>query len=342
MSVVQSCRLAGWAALSTIGIERLILPPDARELLICVDHDANGVGERAAHVAGLRWLAEGRKVYFAKPPTPDTDFNDVLIGIKEASNVASPPTVGGSNHGAPVGELIFSWRGYHKEIGKSRVQGWRDVRAGKFPAPIESGRTRSPGFVVRSRNGKRPARAEAIAPYLTLLVSGQLPKIRIHTELRLDRTEADLACVHAAKMTRSTRRPQECDEMPATNPPRAEAMHAQDAGTPARWQDAPKTALSRLPLVIAEWPRNNGEIVRISLDRFKTFFTIDIRIWWRDANGTFKPGRAGLMLPVTHLPKLTESFVSALRRAEALGLVETAESDRSLAERPHRYRQRRR
>src|SRR5271170_5347523 len=120
-------------------------------------------------------------------------------------------------------------------------------------------------------------------------------------------------------MTRATRRPLLRDEMPATGRPRAEDMYAQDEGTPARWQDAPKTAPSGLPLVIAEWPRNSREIVHISLDRFNTF-TIDVRTWWRDANGTFKPGPAGLTLPVKHLRKLTEGLVSALRRAEALGL----------------------
>jgi len=41
--------------------------------------------------------------------------------------------------GAPSGELIRGWRGICAFTGKSRVQLWRDVSAGRFPAPIELG-----------------------------------------------------------------------------------------------------------------------------------------------------------------------------------------------------------
>lgn len=51
LSVMQACHLAGWAALSAVGLERLILPPEVRTVLICADHDANGAGERAARRA---------------------------------------------------------------------------------------------------------------------------------------------------------------------------------------------------------------------------------------------------------------------------------------------------
>ena len=39
----------------------------------------------------------------------------------------------------PVEELIPGWAGICAEIRKSRVQIWRDIRAGRFPAPIETG-----------------------------------------------------------------------------------------------------------------------------------------------------------------------------------------------------------
>jgi hypothetical protein len=79
-----------------------------------------------------------------------------------------------------------------------------------------------------------------------------------------------------------------------------------------------------LPIIIAEWPRNTGELVRISLDCFNSCFTIDIRSWWRDANGVFKPKRDGLTLAVTHLSKLADGLHKALQRAELLCLVEPA------------------
>jgi predicted DNA-binding transcriptional regulator AlpA len=39
----------------------------------------------------------------------------------------------------PSGELIRGWAGICEEVRKSRVQLWRDIRAGRFPAPIETG-----------------------------------------------------------------------------------------------------------------------------------------------------------------------------------------------------------
>jgi putative DNA primase/helicase len=80
LSVAAACSMPAWAALSAGGIKNLILPPEARHIVICADHDANGVGERAARAAGTRWIAEGRRVRVAEPPEPDTDFNDVLSG----------------------------------------------------------------------------------------------------------------------------------------------------------------------------------------------------------------------------------------------------------------------
>jgi predicted DNA-binding transcriptional regulator AlpA len=38
-----------------------------------------------------------------------------------------------------AGDLIRGWSGVCREVGKSRVQLWRDVRAGRFPSPIETG-----------------------------------------------------------------------------------------------------------------------------------------------------------------------------------------------------------
>jgi prophage regulatory protein len=40
---------------------------------------------------------------------------------------------------SPTGELIRGWEGICAEVKKSRVQLWRDIRTGRFPAPIELG-----------------------------------------------------------------------------------------------------------------------------------------------------------------------------------------------------------
>jgi putative DNA primase/helicase len=79
-SVMQCTGLPGWVALSASGIERLLLPPGARMVLIVADHDPNGIGERAAHNAARRWLREGRRVRIALPPHVGEDANDLLMG----------------------------------------------------------------------------------------------------------------------------------------------------------------------------------------------------------------------------------------------------------------------
>jgi putative DNA primase/helicase len=94
LSVIQATGLPGWAALSAGGIARLILPPEARRVLIAADNDANGVGAMAAHDAARRWLGEGRRAKIVVPPEVGCDFNDVLAGrvygrIAETSVVAA-------------------------------------------------------------------------------------------------------------------------------------------------------------------------------------------------------------------------------------------------------------
>ena len=70
---------AGCAALSEIGIRRLILPSTARRVRIFADHDELGQGLAAAREAGRRWLAEGRAVAVSISPTVGEDANDVWL-----------------------------------------------------------------------------------------------------------------------------------------------------------------------------------------------------------------------------------------------------------------------
>jgi putative DNA primase/helicase len=82
---MQATGLPGWAALSAIGIERLILPTDLRDVLIAVDRDPNGIGERAARVAGRRWLAEGRRVRLLIPHVIGADLADLIGEARHAA-----------------------------------------------------------------------------------------------------------------------------------------------------------------------------------------------------------------------------------------------------------------
>lgn len=79
LSVLSSTGIPTWAALSTGGMRALILPDDAREVLIAADNDAPGL--EAAGAAADRWEAEGRKVRIAVPPVAGMDFNDCLAEV---------------------------------------------------------------------------------------------------------------------------------------------------------------------------------------------------------------------------------------------------------------------
>lgn len=84
LSVMLATGLPTWAALSAGGIEGLTLPalPLAAEVTIAADNDPSGRGQAAADKAAARFTAEGRRVRICMPPTPGSDFNDVLT--KEA------------------------------------------------------------------------------------------------------------------------------------------------------------------------------------------------------------------------------------------------------------------
>jgi hypothetical protein len=78
LSVMLSTGLPGWAALSASGIKRLILPSEARYIVIVADNDQNRTGQRAALEAAWRFRREGRRVRIVMPPVPG-DFNDCLL-----------------------------------------------------------------------------------------------------------------------------------------------------------------------------------------------------------------------------------------------------------------------
>jgi hypothetical protein len=69
-----------WAALSAVGMERIVLPalPLAREVFILADNDTRGRGLAAARILARDLVFEGRTVRIALPETTGTDWADVL------------------------------------------------------------------------------------------------------------------------------------------------------------------------------------------------------------------------------------------------------------------------
>lgn len=80
LAVMTACPdLPVWATLSTSHLEQVVLPPEARQVIILADHDSSGAGARAAETIARKLKVEGRKVAVCQPPEPDSDFNDVLV-----------------------------------------------------------------------------------------------------------------------------------------------------------------------------------------------------------------------------------------------------------------------
>ena len=68
-----------WAALSTAGLKTLPIVPGTKRLIVLSDNDLNQEGQMAAAAAVTRWQAAGLETATLTPPTPDSDFNDLVI-----------------------------------------------------------------------------------------------------------------------------------------------------------------------------------------------------------------------------------------------------------------------
>lgn len=73
--------------------------------------------------------------------------------------------------------------------------------------------------------------------------------------------------------------------------------------------------------IIAEWPKNGRETLRVRLDCFKEQPVIDLRSWYRGSDGTWKPGRGGLTVSTRHIPQLADAIAKAFATASASGLI---------------------
>jgi putative DNA primase/helicase len=71
---------AGCAALSELGVRRLVLPAEARRVRVYADNDEAGQGVKAAREAARRWEAEGRDAIVSVSPIAGHDANDIWRG----------------------------------------------------------------------------------------------------------------------------------------------------------------------------------------------------------------------------------------------------------------------
>ena len=71
--------IPAWAALSAVGLRALPTIPGVRRLILLADNDRNQEGQMAAAAAAMRWRAAGRQATTLTPPTPGSDFNDLVL-----------------------------------------------------------------------------------------------------------------------------------------------------------------------------------------------------------------------------------------------------------------------
>jgi DNA polymerase family A/Toprim domain/CHC2 zinc finger len=71
-----------WSAVARDGLGQLPVLPDVERLILLVDHDENGEGQRAAETCRQLWKSAGRSVVPLTPKHPGWDFNDVVLGRK--------------------------------------------------------------------------------------------------------------------------------------------------------------------------------------------------------------------------------------------------------------------
>jgi hypothetical protein len=69
-----------WSAVARGGLGRLPVLPNVQRLILLVDNDKNGEGQKAAARCRQVWRAAGRTVVPLMPNQCGWDFNDVVLG----------------------------------------------------------------------------------------------------------------------------------------------------------------------------------------------------------------------------------------------------------------------
>ena len=72
-----------WAMLSKGALARFPVIDGVERLILLADHDRNGAGQAAAEDCKCRWQQAGRSGVRLTPDRPDTDFNDIVLAMRE-------------------------------------------------------------------------------------------------------------------------------------------------------------------------------------------------------------------------------------------------------------------
>jgi phage/plasmid primase-like uncharacterized protein len=72
-----------WAAIAAPFMKEVVVPGEAKEVVVAADHDRAGL--EAAHALARKLIGEGRKVRLAVPPEEGADWLDVLARVKSGA-----------------------------------------------------------------------------------------------------------------------------------------------------------------------------------------------------------------------------------------------------------------
>jgi Transcriptional Coactivator p15 (PC4) len=75
------------------------------------------------------------------------------------------------------------------------------------------------------------------------------------------------------------------------------------------------------PILIAEWPLERGEIVRVSIKKYNGTLLIDVRKFFEKGNGEFNPSSKGIALGIKNLNRLSAAMADALAVARQRNLI---------------------
>lgn len=65
-------------------------------------------------------------------------------------------------------------------------------------------------------------------------------------------------------------------------------------------------------VIVHSFPKSEDEEVRIGLQKYKGRYYIDLRVWFQDETGTFKPSKKGISVSVERFPELRKGLEKLL------------------------------
>ena len=78
----------------------------------------------------------------------------------------------------------------------------------------------------------------------------------------------------------------------------------------------------REDILVGRFQKNAREEVRVTLHNYKGNDLLDIRAWYADPDGEFKPGKRGLSVRVEKLPILLDLLTEARKKAIDEGMLD--------------------